>query len=46
MKVIGIHIGALENTNEKIKIGKIIPKIIKQSAFNLHVQAKENCLKF
>ena len=37
MKVIGIHIGALENTNEKIKIGKIIPKIIKQSAFNLHV---------
>ena len=37
MKVIGIHKGTLKRYEEKIKIGMIIPKIIKQSAFNLHV---------
>jgi V8-like Glu-specific endopeptidase len=33
MKVIGIHVGIMKNYN----LGTIIPKIIKQSAFNLRV---------
>ena len=37
MKVIGIHKGTLKRYEEKIKIGMIIPKIIKQSAFNFRV---------
>ena len=39
MKVIGIHIGEEKSyeLNETKKLGTIIPKIIKQSAFNLHV---------
>ena len=40
MKVIGIHTGAFGgfiSSHEKKKVGTIIPKIIKQSAFNLHV---------
>ena len=40
MKVIGIHIGAFGgfiSSHEKKKVGTIIPKIIKQSAFNFRV---------
>jgi hypothetical protein len=37
MKVIGIHIGEEKRPYERKKFGTIIPKIIKQSAFNLHV---------